>query len=87
MRRVLHEKWVTPIVAGTMALADSMIDTFTKYIEELASKYAVTMRDLDAEIKKTEEALYSMLSNLTGSDSDMEGIREMQTLLGGGSHE
>lgn len=87
VRRVLHEKWVTPIVAGTMALADSMIDTFTKYIEELASKYAVTMRDLDAEIKKTEEALYSMLSNLTGSDSDMEGIREMQALLGGGSHE
>ena len=87
VRRVLHEKWVTPIVAGTMALADSMIDTFTKYIEELASKYAVTMRDLDAEIKKTEEALYSMLSNLTGSDSDMEGIRAMQALLGGGSHQ
>lgn len=87
MHLMLHEKWVDPIVSGIMALAGSMIDSFTKYIEELASKYAVTMRDLDAEIKKTEEALYSMLSNLTGSDSDMEGIREMQALLGGGSHE
>ena len=87
MHLMLHEKWVDPIVSGIMALAGSMIDSFTKCIEELASKYAVTMRDLDEEIKKTEDALYSMLSDLTGSDSDMEGIREMQSLLGGGSHE
>lgn len=85
--RLLHEKWVAPVEKGTLSLADSMIDTFTKNIETLANKYSVTMNDLEKEIKATEFSLSSMLSDLTGTEADMAGIREFQKLLGGEVHE
>lgn len=85
--RLLHEKWVAPVEERTLSLADSMIDTFTKNIETLANKYSVTMSDLEKEIKATELSLSSMLSDLTGTEADMAGIREFQKLLGGEAHE
>jgi hypothetical protein len=85
--RLLHEKWVAPVEKGTLSLADSMIDTFTKNIETLANKYSVTMNDLEKEIKATELSLSFMLSDLIGTEADMAGIREFQKLLGGEVHE
>lgn len=81
--QLLHEKWVTPIVNNIAALADAMIDDFTKRVELLAQKYSVTMKDLEDDIRRTEKLLSSMLSDLTGSDADMAGIRELQKLIGG----
>lgn len=83
IRHLLHEKWAAPVVQGILKLADSMIDSFTKDIESLASKYAVTFSDIEEEIRETEKSLSSMLSDLTGSEADMAGIRELQRLLGG----
>lgn len=87
IRRLLHEKWAAPVENGTLSLADSMVDAFTKNIEMLAGKYSVTMNDLEGEIRDTEESLSSMLSELTGTEADMAGIRELQKLLGGEAHE
>ena len=64
-----------------------MIDTLTKRIEMLASKYSVTMSDLEEKIRDTEDSLSTMLSDLTGTEADMAGIRELQKLLGGEAHE
>ena len=83
VRFLLHKKWVTPIVDNTAALADAMIDDFTKRVEVLAKKYSVTMKDIEDDIRHTEKVLSSMLSDLTGSDTDMAGIRELQKLIGG----
>lgn len=87
VRQLLHEKWATPVETGILSLADSMVDAFTKSIETLAQKYSVTMNDLEREIRDTEESLSSMLSELTGTEADMAGIRELQKLLGGEAHE
>ena len=87
VRQLLHEKWAAPVETGILSLADSMVDEFTKSIETLAQKYSVTMNDLEGEIRDTEESLSSMLSELTGTDADMAGIRELQKLLGGEAHE
>ena len=46
-------------------------------------KYAETMNDIEEEIRKTEKELSAMLSELTGSEADMAGIRELQKLIGG----
>ena len=35
------------------------------------------------EIREAEKSLSQMLSELTGNEADMEGIREFQKLLGG----
>lgn len=64
-----------------------MIDDFTKRVELLAQKYSVTMKDIEDDIRRTEKLLSSMLSDLTGSDADMAGIRELQKLIGGETDE
>ncbi len=87
VQSLLHEKWAKPIHTDIMELADAMIASFTKSIEALAKKYAVTMSDLEEEIRDTEKSLSDMLCDLTGSQADMDGIRELRLLLGGMEHE
>ena len=83
VNNLLHEKWSSPIYNGILDLSDEMLKAFTKDVEALSTKYAVTMDDLEKEIKETEKSLASMLSELTGSERDMEGINELIKLLGG----
>ncbi|RRJ16490.1 type I restriction-modification system subunit M [Lachnoanaerobaculum orale] len=83
VNNLLHEKWSSPIYNGILDLSDDMLKVFTKDVEALSTKYAVTMDDLEKEIKETEKSLASMLSELTGSERDMEGINELIKLLGG----
>ena len=83
VNNLLHKKWSNPIYNGILDLSDDMLKTFTKDVEALSTKYAVTMDDLEKEIKETEKSLASMLSELTGSEKDMEGINELIKLLGG----
>ena len=63
-----------------------MIDNLTKHITTLTDKYAVTLNDIENDIKKTENELISMLQDLTGSEEDMKGINEFIRILGGDSH-
>lgn len=83
INNLLHEKWSSPIYNGILNLSNDMLKVFTKDVEALSTKYAVTMDDLEKEIKETEKSLASMLSELTGSERDMEGINELIKLLGG----
>ena len=83
VNNILHEKWSSPIYNGILDLSNNMLKAFTKDVEALSTKYAVTMDDLEKEIKETEKSLASMLSELTGSERDMEGINELIKLLGG----
>lgn len=85
--KVLHEKWVEPIIEDILSLPDELVNKFTKAVETLADKYAITMSDIDREIKEAESSLVTMLSDLTGSEADMAGIRELQRLLGDDKHE
>ena len=50
-------------------------------------KNAIYQNDLEAEIHQTEKELCDMLGDLTGSESDMQGIRELRILLGGSEDE
>ncbi|WP_031553836.1 type I restriction-modification system subunit M [Oribacterium sp. FC2011] len=84
---LLHEKWTSPVITGIMKLSGEMLDGFTKNIENLSSKYAITMSDLEKDIHETEISLSKMLSELTGSAADMKGIEELQLLLGGAVNE
>lgn len=87
IHEVLHEKWITPVTSGILKLSRDMLDGFTKHIENLSSKYSITMADLEKDIQETEKFLSNMLSDITGSEVDMAGIRELQFLLGGFANE
>ena len=83
----LKAKWITPIIDNINSLPVTMIDNLTKEMNTLADKYAVTLNDIENDIKKTEKELISMLQDLTGSEEDMKGINEFIRILGGDTHE
>ena len=83
----LKAKWITPIIDNINSLPITMIDNLTKEMNTLADKYAVTLNDIENDIKKTENELISMLQDLTGSEEDMKGINEFIRILGGDTHE
>ena len=53
----------------------------------MADKYSVTYLELDEQIQKSEEALSSMIDELTGNEYDMKGLAEFKALLKGDANE
>lgn len=82
-RTLLKQKWITPLTESLLALPDAVIDTLVTKLDDLAKKYGTTFAEIDQEIADTENALITMLDDLTGSDYDMQGIAELKKLLGG----
>ena len=76
-----YEKLVSPLVEGLRKLPNANVDELVSKLEELSKKYATTFADIDSQIREAEANLAGMLSQLTGSDHDMEGIRELIRLL------
>ena len=87
VRSLLHEKWARAVEEAIMGMADEMLRSFTKRMEALTEKYAVTMSDIENEIRQTERSLSEMLCDLMGSEADMEGIKELRLLLRGTQNE
>lgn len=81
--KLLHEKWISPVLAEITALPEALLKTLVEKVQHLAEKYATTMRDLEQEIQATETNLAELLADLIGNDADMQGIRELRKLLGG----
>lgn len=84
---LLRLKWIVPLCASLRAMPDAIIDTLEKAVQALADKYAVTYLELDEQIQKSEEALSSMIDELTGNEYDMKGLAEFKALMAGESDE
>ena len=83
VRTLLQKKWIRPICDGIDALPETLLSDFAKQVQALADKYADTLEDIENEIQDTEKSLSAMLSELTGDEFDMAGIRQLQKMLGG----
>ena len=83
---LLQQKWIVPIYDEIIAISIKVVDEFKKGIEALVNKYADTSEDLEKEIQDTQDELSKMLGELTGSEADLAGIRELQKLLSGREH-
>lgn len=83
VRTLLQKKWIRPICEGIDALPETLLSDFAKQVQALADKYADTLEDIENEIQETEKSLSAMLSELTGDEFDMAGIRQLQKMLGG----
>lgn len=79
---MLEQKWINPIVKSTENLATNLVQELVNKVSYLAKKYETTLNDLEKEINETSNELKDMLNDLTGDEFDMQGIRELQKLLG-----
>ena len=85
VKGLLRDKWIQPIEEGILALPAQIIHNLEEDIKALGDKYSTTFEDVELEIVSTEKELSAMLLDLTGSEADMAGIKELQKLLGGAS--
>lgn len=80
---LLRLKWIAPLCDALQAMPGAILNNLEKAIQALADKYAVTYLELDQQIQESETALAGMIDDLTGSEFDMKGLREFQSLLKG----
>ncbi len=80
---LLHEKWITPLFAELSNMRKSVTDQLCASVKSLAEKYAETYLDLRTKKSETANALMIALSEIEGSDFDMQGLAEFQAMLGG----
>lgn len=83
---LLDLKWIKPLCDSLTELPGGIINDLVAKTKALAEKYAVTYTDLDREIREAEQSLSSLINDLDGSEFDMLGLKELQTLLGAGSN-
>ena len=80
---LLRLKWIAPLCASLRAMPEAIIAGLEKEVQTLADKYAVTYLELEEQIQKSEAAIAGMIDELTGSEYDMKGLSEFQSLLKG----
>ena len=80
---LLNKKWVSPIVEGINALPDAILNKLVSEISDLTEKYAVTYSKIVEELVTVEKSLHGLIDELDGSEFDMRGLSEFQSLLMG----
>ncbi len=83
VNELLHLKWIAPLSRELEAMPSAVIIHLTTQVQNLADKYAVTYSQVTSEIKTIEQELADMMGELTGNESDMQGLAELTTLLKG----
>jgi type I restriction enzyme M protein len=78
---LLELKWVLPIVNTMNNLPKSIINELTNKVQILSEKYSTTYSDVANEISKAESTLSSLIGELEGNEFDMQGLKELKSLL------
>lgn len=82
-RGLLKNKWIDKLTEQLAGLPDKLVNALAVKVQDLSEKYSVTFASVENEIIQTEKELSAMIDNLTGSDFDMQGLKELQALFGG----
>ena len=79
---LLKEKWIKPLTSSLMNIVQNITGDLVTKLEDLTKKYQTTFAHVQKEINETQNALCTMIDDLTGSKADMEGLAEFKKLLG-----
>ena len=77
----LHLKWVTPIYDAIKQTLESEIYTLSKSLVYLCGRYETSYRDINSHISINGNIISSMIDQLMGSEYDIKGLKELQSLL------
>lgn len=80
---LLRQKWIEPLLSGLRKMPMDILNNLADKVQALARKYDTTLTHVEEQIANTEKELASMLSELTGSEADMQGLDKLKAMLGG----
>ena len=80
---VLEADWIGGLKDDLAGIREGVVDGFKKAVTWRAERYATTLADVEEKIEESSRELCGLLGQLRGSESDMEGIRELVKVLGG----
>ena len=80
---LLEAKWISPLIVALNKIPDDVIADLVAQVRSLAEKYATTYAEVAGQIAETKAQLAALINDLTGSEHDMKGLNELQSLLRG----
>ena len=81
-KKLLSEKWISPIQEALAKLPQNVVDKLCTSISTLQKKYDETLVDIDDQINSVGKDLASMIDELDGDENDMMGLSEFKKTLG-----
>lgn len=80
---LLYKKWIEPLIVGQDELAYDVLSTLEDKLRAMHKKYESTLIDIEESLAETQSDFINMTNKLTGSESDLAGLKELINLLGG----
>jgi len=79
--QLLEHQWIDPIMDQVHELFETALKDFSKGLQKLSEKYAITLSDLETQIQTNGKALSEMIDELSGDDFDIQGLEAFKSLL------
>ena len=73
----LHKKWIDPIVKGIDNTLAEVLSTFENKVRVLGKKYAVSYKQLNENLEKSQKELSDLIGELTGDEFIISGFYEL----------
>lgn len=81
INELLEQKWITPLIQKLNKLPIEIINTLTGKVQNLAQKYATTLKDIEIEMQQTQQELSAMIDELDANEFDKLGLNAFKELL------
>ncbi len=72
---MLEKTWVTPVTDAINSVMQRVIEDFIRALKDLKQKYADPLSELDKQEQEESTKLKSLMSELTGSDTDVKALQ------------
>ena len=72
---MLEKTWVTPVTDSIQSVMQRVIEDFIRALKDLKQKYADPLSELDKQEQEESAKLKALMSELTGSDTDVKALQ------------
>lgn len=73
----LHKKWIDPIIRGIDETLTEVLSAFETKVLVLGKKYAVSYKQLNEDLEKSQKELSDLIGELTGDEFAILGLNEL----------
>lgn len=74
---LLRKKWIEPLMADIMSIANELMTGLEQQITSLSNKYALSYKQIEQDLDDTTSELSRMVGELTGDEFTLLGLKEL----------